>query len=593
LFYGSGHPFPPNEPRVPFELQWSVSTLAAKIDSGSFPSLDVVEAIKTAMPADWLHAHNLSNDSVRFVFSTSDNDIIEIYKAALYAWGACDVIESSTHADLGGICTASFGSQVGLLPPPFQPFALAGECNEPLNQASVLLRLMQLLACELEFCSASLVLTTSNVFQTIQTVLSIRHLDHVLSTLVSSMFMAAVERSSNIQAWRAFVCHLPPILDHSCRMHLFRLMTRTTIHDLQALRHDRVNNIDRNNLLSWAAGIAAATRGRRNRLMVQFANENGFGEAITSSFFSEVADAFAYADLGMFYVYGDDSPSSASDDAHRQLLASNGLFPQPYCASHPMPATLLHNFNLLGCMMGKALHDGRAFPLRISYALARCLCGQTLQFEDLAAFLPPHMFDLLSSLRNFVAGGGPFPSDAEDLLCFQFNCDVPSHCGSGSRLVACALDLVPNGGSINVCEANARLYLNAFERLFLRDGVALQIQALKDGFYSVISRDSVAVLGASGLLRELCCAEVAPFDEDDVRFGLQPVSGFSINSPQFQWLVSSMLQFNERERATFLRWVKGGPSLPSGFKGLVQSIKVAGMRSTQCAQCLQLSHTLV
>ncbi len=580
MFYGSGHPFPPNEPRVPFELQWSVSTLAAKIDSGSFPSLDVVEAIKTAMPADWLQAHNLSMDSVTVVFSMCDNDIIEIYKAALDAWGACDVLESSSQAKHDDKCAFSAGLQVGLLPPPFKPFPLAGECNEPLSQATVLLRLMQMLTIELEFCSASLVLTTSKLFQTIQTVLSTSHLDHVLSTLVSSMFMAAVERSCSIQAWRAFACNLPPILDHSCRMHLFRLMTRTTPKDLQVLRQDRVNNVDRNHLLSWAAGIAAATRGRRNRLMVQFANENGFGEAITSSFFSEVADAFAYADLGMFYVYGDDSPSSASDEAHRPLLASNGLFPQPYCASYPMPLTLLHNFKLLGCMMGKALHDGRAFPLRISYALARCLCGQALQFEDLAAFLPPHMFDLLSRLRNFVAGGGPFPSDAEDLLCFQFNCDVPSHSGSGSRLVACALDLVPNGGNIDVCGANARLYLNAFERFFLRDGVALQIQALKDGFYSVISRDSVAILGASGLLRELCCAEVAPFDEDDVRFGLQPVSGFTINSPQFQWLVGSILQFNERERATFLRWVKGGPSLPSGFMGLAQSIKVAGMRST-------------
>jgi hypothetical protein len=85
-----------------------------------------------------------------------------------------------------------------LLLPPFKPFPLAGECNEPLNQATVLLHLMQVLTSELEFCSASLVLTTSDLFQTIQTVLSIRHLDHVLSTLVSSMFMAAVERSSNI-----------------------------------------------------------------------------------------------------------------------------------------------------------------------------------------------------------------------------------------------------------------------------------------------------------------------------------------------------------------------------------------------------------
>jgi hypothetical protein len=109
-------------------------------------------------------------------------------------------------------------------------------------------------------------------------------------------------------------------------------------------------------LFSWAAGIAAATRGRRNRSMVQFANENGFGEAITSSFFSEVADAFAYADLGMFYVYGDDSPSSANDDAHRQLLASNGLFPRPYCASLTMPASA-HSAPQLQVTW---LHDGKS-----------------------------------------------------------------------------------------------------------------------------------------------------------------------------------------------------------------------------------------
>ena len=541
------------------------------------------------MPADWLQAHYLSKDPVSVVFSMCDGDIVEVYKAALDAWGASDVLETSTQAELHK-CAVFAGPHVGSLPPsPFKPLTLVTECNDALNQGAFLLRLMQVLTSELELSSSSLVLATSDVFQTIQTVLSSQYLGQVHSTLVSSMFMAAVSRNASVQAWRAFAGQLPPILDHGCRMHLFRLMTNTTPRELQALQNQqhRVNNIDRSNLLHWAAGIAAATRGRRNRLMVQFANENGYGEAITSAFFSEVADAFAYADLGMFYVYGDDSPSSAGDEAHRPLFASNGLFPQPYCASHPMPATLLHNFKLLGAMMGKALHDGRAFPLRISHALARCMCGQHLQFEDLAAFFAPHMFDLLSRLRTFVAGGAPFPSDAEHLDCFQFRCDVPSHSGSGSRLVASALDLVPDGGNVEVCEANARMYLNAFERLFLRDGVALQIQALKDGFYSVVSPDSVAILGASGLLRELCCAEVAEFDEEDVRFGLQPGGGFTVNSPQFQWLVSSMMQFNERERAAFLRWVKGGPSLPSGFKGLLQPIKVAGMGS-QCAQFLQL-----
>jgi hypothetical protein len=62
-----------------------------------------------------------------------------------------------------------------------------------------------------------------------------------------------------------------------------------------------------------------------------------------------------------------------------------------------------------------------------------------------------------------------------------------------------------------------------------------------------------------------------------VKFGLQPISGFNIDSPQFQWLVDSMMQFNEFERAMFLRWIIGVASLTAGFRGLRPRIKVGGM----------------
>jgi E3 ubiquitin-protein ligase TRIP12 len=375
---------------------------------------------------------------------------------------------------------------------------------------------------------------------------------------------------------------------------MFRQLTQTTPEQLAALRQDRVSNVDRERLLQWAAAIVAAIRGRRNPLMIQYAHEAGFGEAVTASFFSEIADAFAFADLGMWYVYGDDAPEEfQSDAAHRLLLASNGLFPQPYCASSAAPSSLLHNFRLLGCMMGKALHDGRAFPLRISYALARCICGCQLRFEDMGAFLSPKLFDCISRLRAFVEGGAEFPSDAVDSLGdFQLFCHVPD--ADSGRLVVSSLELVPDGRNIDLCEANAWLFLKAFERLFLRDGVALQISSLKDGFYSVVSREAVSILGASGLLRELQCLDVAPFDEEDVKFGLLPVNGYTVDSPQFQWLIKTMLQFDARERATFLRWVKGAPSLPAGFRSLPKRITVQGINILygSDSHVVALTHTL-
>jgi len=238
-----------------------------------------------------------------------------------------------------------------------------------------------------------------------------------------------------------------------------------------------------------------------------------------------------------------------------------------------MPPNLLRNFNLLGCMMGKALHDGRAFPLRISYALARCICGQELRFEDLGAFLHPKQYDCLSQLRAFVRGSGAFPANAVDYFGdFQLFCHLPD--AASDRLVVCGLELVPDGRNVDLCEENAPLFLKAYERFFLRDGVALQIQALRDGFHSVVSCDAVSILGASGLLRELYCLEVPPFDEEDVKFGLLPVNGYSVDSPQFQFLIKSMLHFNKHERAHFLRWVRGSPCLPAGFRGLPKRITV-------------------
>jgi len=85
LFFGSGQQPPQHEPRVPFELQWSISSLTRKIDSGVVTPLSVVEAIKTAMPADWLASHRMSTDSVSVAFSSSDQDILDLYKAALNA----------------------------------------------------------------------------------------------------------------------------------------------------------------------------------------------------------------------------------------------------------------------------------------------------------------------------------------------------------------------------------------------------------------------------------------------------------------------------------------------------------------------------
>ena len=109
--------------------------------------------------------------------------------------------------------------------------------------------------------------------------------------------------------------------------------------------------------------------------------EAGFGDAVTNSFYCDVADAFCLGDLISFFFYhicvplccfaaqftclqlfclvnsfsadsgmwiisqaDIDSWGKSSDgelSAHRPLVPSNGLYIQPYCSSLPMPPTVL------------------------------------------------------------------------------------------------------------------------------------------------------------------------------------------------------------------------------------------------------------
>lgn len=91
VFYGSGSDFA--HPHVPDELRWRVETLGAKIASGHVLLLDVVAAIKSAMPLSWLAEHGMDTDSNSVVFSMRNNEILDVYAAALLAWGAENVAE--------------------------------------------------------------------------------------------------------------------------------------------------------------------------------------------------------------------------------------------------------------------------------------------------------------------------------------------------------------------------------------------------------------------------------------------------------------------------------------------------------------------
>jgi hypothetical protein len=130
--------------------------------------------------------------------------------------------------------------------------------------------------------------------------------------------------------------------------------------------------------------------------------EQGFGEAVTNSFFCDVADAFALgeacflnfdfisflytvnssmlscfflilpffemhfaADTGMWIINNEDieflrDSSDGVVNVHQPLAARGGLYFQPYCASVPMPPEVLSRF---------AFRNFLLTPFEISHSL--------------------------------------------------------------------------------------------------------------------------------------------------------------------------------------------------------------------------------
>ena len=91
IFYGSGCDF--DEVYIPDELRWRVELLGVQLESGSVCTLDVISAIKSAMPPKWLVQQGMDADCTSIAFSRSNREILDLYVAALHAWGAENIIE--------------------------------------------------------------------------------------------------------------------------------------------------------------------------------------------------------------------------------------------------------------------------------------------------------------------------------------------------------------------------------------------------------------------------------------------------------------------------------------------------------------------
>jgi hypothetical protein len=122
---------------------------------------------------------------------------------------------------------------------------------------------MQTLSAELEMCLMAFPSPRSGVVHDY----SVDGFRELQSTLLSAMFNAS--KSSERHQWTQLATELPLVLSMKTRSTLFRKVSGTNPEDFKNTKKDRINGVERNRILEWAASIASASRGRRNPLAIQ------------------------------------------------------------------------------------------------------------------------------------------------------------------------------------------------------------------------------------------------------------------------------------------------------------------------------------
>jgi hypothetical protein len=140
----------------------------------------------------------------------------------------------------------------------------ASHALDETSRAELVLEAMRVLTRELEVCVMAIPLPKSGVTPDI----SINDLSDMQSSLLSALCQAS--KSSARQGWNELASEVPSLLDFKTRMSLVRKASCTTAEDLESIKKDRVNGVERSRILEWAAAIASAQlkQGRRNPLAI-------------------------------------------------------------------------------------------------------------------------------------------------------------------------------------------------------------------------------------------------------------------------------------------------------------------------------------
>lgn len=235
------------------------------------------------------------------------------------------------------------------------------------------------------------------------------------------------------------------------------------------------------------------------------------------------------------------------EDALRQAFdPSLGLFQVSEATQqlHPSPVPLATAdqralMEFVGRMLGKAVFDGILVDVHLADFFLNQILGRSNCIDDLPSF-DPQLYRNLMMVRNYTG------NVLELGLTFSVDTDVLGRRESH--------ELLMGGGAVCVTNENRILYVHLVADFYLNRQLREQTRAFVTGFQAMVDGAWLRCFTAPEL-QWLISGATAQLDLDDLRRHARYEGGYHAHHRVIRWLFEVLAEFDEQDRALFLRFV--------------------------------------
>ncbi|GMI83508.1 KAKTUS, UBIQUITIN-PROTEIN LIGASE 3 [Hibiscus trionum] len=343
--------------------------------------------------------------------------------------------------------------------------------------------------------------------------------------------------------------------------------------------------VSRNRILDSAAKVMEMHFSQKAVLEVEYFGEVGTGLGPTLEFYTLLSHDLQKVGLGMWRSNSTCDKSIMESDGDEEkneksagsvtiggdvIQAPLGLFPRPWppnanASEGSQFCKVVEYFRLLGCVMAKALQDGRLLDLPLSTPFYKLVLGQELDLYDILS-IDDEFGKVLQELHFLVcrkqyleSTGGENSAAIGDLhfrgapiedLCLDFT--LPGY-----------PDYILKPGDETVDINNLEDYISLVVDATIKAGIIQQMEAFRDGFNQVFDIASLQIFNPQELDYLLCgCREMweAETLADHIKFD----HGYTAKSPAIINLLEIMGEFTPEQQRAFCQFVTGASRLPPG-----------------------------